>query len=210
MNPVDVVSPAHSALLWFAGDVKTVTAWLTDGVVAAEVAAGEGWTVVRPLAVPDGLGPYGDALGLTLSRPVPTELLPVIGFTEREGLLVVAAATHHEPRLHWVAVLPGVGPHPLVDLPVCGPRFLAQAAGAPEAADEVTALVSLGRGANSGPREFGTRLALTLGLPGAPLFRRPGQLPGARTAEPDPREVQRFLSVLSDRLVERAEAEGDR
>ena len=39
MNPVDVVSPAHSALLWFAGDVETVTAWLTGGVVAAEVAA---------------------------------------------------------------------------------------------------------------------------------------------------------------------------
>ncbi|WP_374929671.1 hypothetical protein [Kytococcus sedentarius] len=210
MNPVEAVSPAHSALLWFSGGVDAVGEWLTDGVVAAEVAPGEGWTIVRPLAVPDGLGPYGDALGLTLSRPVPAELLPVIGFTEREDLLVVAAATETDPLLHWIAVLPGVGPHPLADLPTCGPRFLAQAAGAPDRADEVTSLVSRGRGANSGPREFGTRLALTLGLPGASLFRRPAELPGGELAEPDPREVQRFMSVLSDRLVERSEAEGDR
>lgn len=210
MTPIDAVSPPRAALLWFGADEQAVSDWLVAGVVAAEVAPADGWTVVRPLSVPEGLGPYGDSLGLTLSRPVPVELLPVIGMTEREGLLVVAAATQDDPELHWVAVVPGVAPHALADLPTCGPRFLAEAAGCPEQAPEITALVSHGRGAGSSPGEFGTRLALALGLPGAAFVRRPGTLSGGLVAEPDPREVQRFVKVLSDRLVERAESEDPR
>lgn len=203
----DPRSRTGTTLLWFRGHQDAVADWLSGGVVSADHAPGEGWTVVRPASVPAGLGPYGDALGLTLSRPVPDGVLPVVGMTVRGGLLVVAAADGDDAELHWVVAQPGVGPHPLGDLPVCGPRHLARVAGVPDQCDAVTALVSRGRATGTDPVALGVRLAGLLGLPGAAELRRPDPLPGSRRVEPDPREVQRFVGVLSDRLAERAEEE---
>lgn len=210
MSAPDVVTPPRPALLWFRGEHEAVRQWLAAGVVEAELTRAEGWSVARPVALPEGLGPYGDPLGLLLSRPVPAELLPVVGMTQREGLLVVAAALDESSGVHWIAVRPGVGPHELGNLPTCGPRFLVDAAGVPDRASEVAALVARGRGAGSSPGGFGVRLALLLGLPGASWVRTDEPLPGGEVVALDEREVQRFMSVLGDRLLERAEREEGR
>ncbi|WP_462417710.1 hypothetical protein [Kytococcus sp. Marseille-QA3725] len=199
--------PPHerAALLWFGTAADRVTAWAASGVTSLEVAHDRGWSVARPTTVPEGLGPYGDGMGLCLGRSLPPDLLPLVAMTEREDLLVVAAAVPQDPTLRWVAVLPGAGPRSVGDLPVCGPRLLTEAAGRPELVDEVAALVARGRGAGGGPGALGARLARLLGLPGAGGMRRPGPLPGGVLVEPDAREVRRFVSVVSDRVVDRSE-----
>ncbi|SNC72514.1 hypothetical protein SAMN05445756_1873 [Kytococcus aerolatus] len=203
----DASRPAHG-VLWFSGDPEGVAAWLVGGVVSAEVVALDGWTLVRPLELPAGLGPYGDAVGLILSRVVPDEHRPVVALTEREGVVVVAAADQPGDEVHWVAVQPGVGPRSLGELPTCGPRYMTAAAGVPEQADELAALIARRRAVGSGAGELGMRLAMVLGLPEPAVARRQVEFSHGLVVEPDPREVQRFKQVLSDRLVERDEEAG--
>jgi len=201
------VRSRRSGVLLLHGDVRTVSAWVRQGVVPSYVVPLAGWTAVVPGGPSQAGKPYDDAVQLLAARRVPSRMRAALGLfrlDERGVVVVHPRGWRALPR--WLVWERGDGVCGLPGHPAARPGDMAMAAGViPES---VRAIREILTDRTSLIDDVLADLMGVLALPGERLLHgKVKDAEGAVLVEPAARAVERFSRVTKEDKEIRTELE---
>lgn len=182
--------------LWLKANPAEVADWIRAGVVPAVVTACPGWSVVCPSAEPETPAPYDDATLLMAARHVPARLGPAVGFFEigRRAVITVQLPSRRR-RVRWLVWERGRGLMPAPGLSQAPLPLLLRATGRGSRQE----LQEILDERDLAPHILLAAVAAVLELPRPRLLIDQPQLGSdSVTANPDPVEVDRFITTVAD------------